>query len=86
MAMQTLMIYIHALIIHTIITMYSNSLSEKVGNLVERDFVSLDENTLVADTVKLMKDKGFSFVFVTHKSLESPIGIVRARYIVSCCC
>ena len=80
--MQTLMIYIHALIIHTIITMYSNSLSEKVGNLVERDFVSLDENTLVADTVKLMKDKGFSFVFVTHKSLESPIGIVTERDIL----
>jgi predicted transcriptional regulator len=56
--------------------MYSNSLSEKVGNLVERDFVSLDENTLVADTVKLMKDKGFSFVFVMRKSLESQIGIV----------
>jgi CBS domain-containing protein len=70
------------LIIHTIITMYSNSLSEKVGNLVERDFVSLDENTLVADTVKLMKDKGFSFVFVTHKSLESPIGIVIERDIL----
>jgi CBS domain containing-hemolysin-like protein len=66
--------------------MYSNSLSEKVGNLVERDFVSLDENTLVADTVKLMKDKGFSFVFVMRKSLESQIGIVRARYIVSYCC
>jgi predicted transcriptional regulator len=56
--------------------MYSNSLSEKVGNLVERDSVSLDENTLVADTVKLMKDKGFSFVFVMRKSLESQIGIV----------
>jgi CBS domain containing-hemolysin-like protein len=66
--------------------MYSNSLSEKVGNLVERDSVSLDENTLVADTVKLMKDKGFSFVFVMRKSLESQIGIVRARYIVSYCC
>ncbi|HEX6027765.1 MAG TPA: CBS domain-containing protein [Nitrososphaeraceae archaeon] len=73
------MIYIHALIIHTIITMYSTSLSEKVGNLVERDFVSLDENTLIADTVKLMKDKGFSFVFVTQKSVGSPIGIVTER-------
>jgi signal-transduction protein with cAMP-binding, CBS, and nucleotidyltransferase domain len=82
MAMQTLMIYIHALIIHTIITMYSTSLSEKVGNLVKRDFVSLDENTLVADTVKLMKDKGLSFVFVTHKTLESPIGIVTERDIL----
>jgi CBS domain-containing protein len=62
--------------------MYSSSLSEKVGNLVERDFVSLDKNTLVADTVKLMKDKGFSFVFVTHKSLGSPIGIVTERDIL----
>lgn len=79
MAMQAAMIYIHALIIHTIITMYSTSLSEKVGNLVERDFVSLDENTLIADTVKLMKDKGFSFVFVTQKSVGSPIGIVTER-------
>ena len=59
--------------------MYSTSLSEKVGNLVERDFVSLDENTLIADTVKLMKDKGFSFVFVTQKSVGSPIGIVTER-------
>lgn len=79
MAMQAAIIYIHALIIHTIITMYSTSLSEKVGNLVERDFVSLDENTLIADTVKLMKDKGFSFVFVTQKSVGSPIGIVTER-------
>lgn len=59
--------------------MYSTSLSEKVGNLVERDFVSLDENTLIADTVKLMKDKGFPFVFVTQKSVGSPIGIVTER-------
>ena len=82
MAMQILMIYIHALIIHIIITMYSTSLSEKVGNLVERDFLSLDENTVVADAAKLMKDKGFSFVFVTRKSLESPIGIVTERDIL----
>jgi hypothetical protein len=73
MAMQALMIYTHALIIHTIITMYSTSLSEKVGNLVERDFVFLYGNTLVAHTVKLMKDKDFSFAFVTQKSLPSSI-------------
>jgi CBS domain-containing protein len=59
--------------------MYSNSLDEKVGKLVERDFITLDENTIVADAAKLMKDKGFSFVFVTRKSLESPIGIVTER-------
>ena len=62
--------------------MYSTSLSEKVGNLVERDFLSLDENTIVADAAKLMKDKGFSFVFVTRKSLESTIGIVTERDIL----
>jgi signal-transduction protein with cAMP-binding, CBS, and nucleotidyltransferase domain len=62
--------------------MYSTSLSEKVGNLVERDFVSLDENIIVADAAKLMKDKGLSFVFVTHKTLQSPIGIVTERDIL----
>jgi signal-transduction protein with cAMP-binding, CBS, and nucleotidyltransferase domain len=62
--------------------MYSTSLSEKVGNLVERDFLSLDENTIVADAAKLMKDKGFSFVVVTRKSLESTIGIVTERDIL----
>jgi len=62
--------------------MYSTSLSEKVGNLVESDFVSLDENIIVADAAKLMKDKGLSFVFVTHKSLEFPIGIVTERDIL----
>ena len=78
----TLIIYIHTFIIDIIITMYSNSLDEKVGKLVERDFISLDENTVVADAAKLMKDKGFSFVFVTRKSLESPIGIVTERDIL----
>lgn len=62
--------------------MYSTPLSEKVGNLVERDFLSLDENTKVSDAAKLMKDKGFSFVFVTRKSLESTIGIVTERDIL----
>ena len=62
--------------------MYSTSLSEKVGKLIERDFISLDENTVVADAAKLMKDKGFSFVFVTNKSLESSIGIVTERDIL----
>jgi signal-transduction protein with cAMP-binding, CBS, and nucleotidyltransferase domain len=61
---------------------YSTPLSEKVGNLVERDFLSLDENTKVSDAAKLMKDKGFSFVFVTRKSLESTIGIVTERDIL----
>lgn len=62
--------------------MYSTSLSEKVGDLIERDFLNMDENAIVAEAARLMKDKGFSSVFVICKSLKSPIGIVTERDIL----
>ena len=70
------------MMICVIITMYSSSLSEKVSSIVETDFISLEENTIVAHAVKLMKDKGSSFVLVMSESSKFPIGIVTERDIL----
>jgi CBS domain-containing protein len=71
--------------------MYSVSLNQKVGTMVEKELVTMDEDTIIIDAVKVMRDKGISSVFVTkskkghNKGQEPdnyPIGIVTERDIL----
>jgi CBS domain-containing protein len=68
--------------------MYSASMNQKIGTIAEKDFVKLDEDTIIIDAVKVMRDKGISSVFVTkskkgHEKGQEPdnytIGIVTER-------
>jgi CBS domain-containing protein len=63
--------------------MYSNfHLSQKVRNIIENDYISLPEDTLVAEAAKVMKKEDVSSVLVTDKSSNEPIGIVTERDIL----
>jgi CBS domain-containing protein len=57
--------------------------SSKVMDLVGKDFVSLDVNTLVAEAARIMYERDVSSVIVTHNNSETlvrqSIGIVIAR-------
>jgi CBS domain-containing protein len=60
--------------------MYSIALSENIGKFVSpRDFITLDEDTLVAEAAKVMRDKDTSCVLVLRKDSKEPIGIVTER-------
>jgi len=72
--------------------MYSASMTQKIGTMAEKDFATLDEDTLIIDAVKVMRDKGVSSVFVTQsrkngyekgeQPTNNPIGIVTERDIL----
>jgi CBS domain-containing protein len=72
--------------------MYSASMTQKIGTMAEKDFATLDEDTLIIDAVKVMRDKGISSVFVTQSGKKeyeegrqptnNPIGIVTERDIL----
>jgi len=44
--------------------MYLASLNQRIGDIAQKDFMSLNENTIVADAVRTMKERGISSVFV----------------------
>jgi CBS domain-containing protein len=62
--------------------MYSNSLSQKAGDLIQRNFAILHENANVVDAIRLMNDKNTSSIIVNLKDSEEPIGIVTERDIL----
>jgi CBS domain-containing protein len=63
--------------------MYSNSqLSQKIGSIAEKDYVTLSEDTLVGEAAKVMRDKDVLSVIVTSKNSNEPIGIVTERDIL----
>ena len=63
--------------------MYSDThLSQKIGTIVEKDYVTLSEDTLVGEGAKVMKDKDVLSVIVTSKNSKEPIGIVTERDIL----
>ncbi len=62
--------------------MYSNSLSQKAGDLIERDFATLCEDANVVDATRLMNSKNTSSIIVRLKNSEEPIGIVTDRDIL----
>lgn len=57
------------------------SLSQKVGEAADKNFVTLDENTLVGMAAKVMRDKDISCILVNREgsSTNDPIGIVTER-------
>ena len=62
--------------------MYSNSLSQKAGDLVERDFATLYEDANVVDATRLMNSKNTSSIIVRLRNSEEPIGIVTDKDIL----
>ena len=63
--------------------MYTNSnLSQKVESIVERDYVTLHEDTLVAEAAKVMRNKDISSVLVSSKNSNEAVGIVTERDIL----
>jgi CBS domain-containing protein len=62
--------------------MYSTTLSQYIGNVAERNFVTLDEDTIIAEAAKIMRDKDISCILVTRKDSNEPIGIVTERDIL----
>lgn len=59
--------------------MYDVNLSKNIGSIVQRDFVSMDEDTLVGEAAKIMQEKDISCILVTRKGSKEPIGIVTER-------
>ena len=53
--------------------MYLASLNQRLGDIVQRDYITLDDDTIIADAVKVMKEKGISSVFVKASSSSSKI-------------
>ncbi|MGN6633353.1 MAG: CBS domain-containing protein [Nitrososphaeraceae archaeon] len=62
--------------------MYSNSLSQKAGDLIERDFATLCEDANIVDATRLMNSKNTSSIIVRLKNSEEPIGIITDRDIL----
>jgi predicted transcriptional regulator len=48
--------------------MYSASMNQKIGTIAEKDFVTLDEDKIIIDAVKVMRDKGISSIFITKSA------------------
>jgi CBS domain-containing protein len=60
--------------------MYSIVLSENIGKFASmREFITLDEDTVVAEAAKVMRDKDTSCILVVSKDFKEPIGIVTER-------
>ena len=68
--------------------MYSTSTDQRVGDLVDKDIMTVDESALISDSVRMMKNKGLSSLFVTSSGNKNartpnfPIGIVTERDIL----
>jgi signal-transduction protein with cAMP-binding, CBS, and nucleotidyltransferase domain len=68
--------------------MYSTSRDQRIGDLVDKDIMTIDESALISDSVRIMKNKGISSIFVTRSgnknagSQNFPIGIVTERDIL----
>jgi CBS domain-containing protein len=58
--------------------MYRIPLSEKIGDLADKHFVTLEEDTLVGVAARTMRDNDLSCVLVTRKDSNSndPIEIM----------
>lgn len=68
--------------------MYSTPRDQKIKDLVDKDIITIDESALISDSVRIMKDKGISSIFVTRsgnrgaRTSAFPIGIVTERDIL----
>ena len=65
--------------------MYTTSnLSQKVESIAEKDYVTLPEDTLVAEAAKTMRNKDISSVLVSSKNSNEAVGMVTERDILYC--
>jgi CBS domain-containing protein len=55
-------------------------LTKRAGDLAEKNIVSADEEIIVTDAAKIMRDKSISSILVTKSS--QPVGIVTERDII----
>jgi CBS domain-containing protein len=62
--------------------LYLNSLSQKAGDIIERDVATLCEDDNVVEATRLMNSKNTSCIIVRLKNSEEPIGIVTDRDIL----
>src|SRR4026208_1480994 len=64
--------------------MYANShLSQRIESIAEKNYVTLSEDTLVAEAAKVMRDRDVLSILVTiSKNSNEPIGIVTERDIL----
>jgi CBS domain-containing protein len=62
--------------------LYSNSLSQKAGDLIEREFATLYEDANIVDATRLMNSKNTSSIIVRLRNSEEPIGIVTDKDIL----
>lgn len=63
--------------------MYTNShFPQKVESIVEKDYVILPEDVVVAEAAKVMRNKGISSLLVSSKNSNDAVGIVTERDIV----
>ena len=46
--------------------MYSTSRDQRIGDLVDKDIITIDESALISDSVRIMKNNGLSSIFVTR--------------------
>jgi CBS domain-containing protein len=63
--------------------MVSSNAPDKIIDFADKDFVSLDENTLVAEAARIMYERDACSVIVTRndseKLLRQSIGVITAR-------
>lgn len=70
------------------LSVYSTSKDQRIRDLVDKDIITIDESALISDSVRIMKNKGLSSIFVTRSgnknasSQNFPIGIVTERDIL----
>ena len=46
--------------------MYSTSRDQRIGDLVDKDIITIDESALISDSVRIMKNNGLTSIFVTR--------------------
>jgi predicted transcriptional regulator len=52
--------------------MYSVSLNQKVGTMVEKEFATMDEDTIIIDAVKVMRDTVNLLYSIQNQVQERP--------------
>ena len=48
------------------LSMYSTSRDQRIGDLVDKDIITIDESALISDSVRIMKNNGLSSIFITR--------------------
>ena len=63
--------------------MVSSNTPGRIIDYADKDFVTLDENTLVADAARIMYERDVCSVIVTHNDVErdlrQSVGMITAR-------